>query len=341
MRVSVAIPTFKRPALLCEALEAVLAQTRPADEIVVSDNASPDDTAQRVRALAVRHPQIKLIVQPRNLGGVANWNAAAGGTTGGAGDLLALCFDDDLWEKDHLARSLGALAARPACSLVHGWFRTLATQADGSTRLLDQERRTPASVRTGSEAVTYLIRRYSWPFHPSSLVLRRSLWSATGPFDARWQLADTDWFLRASQHGQLDFLPEEHVIDRRHGQNWSNDVGAVAMAREVNQMVHAHLGRLAGAGTPAVALLGLSRLWAAHQSVHAARLLVARGRAGAQEACTGSLQLLLEELPGGNLVPAKAVTALGGLACAALSRLQRVLPGGQERYSGIGVSMPK
>jgi glycosyltransferase involved in cell wall biosynthesis len=338
MKLSVAVPTYKRAPLLLEALESVLAQTRQPDEIVVSDNASPDDTAARVRALAERHPQIKLVVQPRNLGGVPNWNAAVAGCSG---DLLALCFDDDLWDKDHLARSLDALAARPSCDLVFGAFRTLATQADGATKLLDWPRRPAATLYSGADAVTYLIRRYSWPFHPSSLVFRRALWEATGPFDPQWQLADTDWFLRASQHGRLDYLPEEHVVDRRHGQNWSNDVGAVEMSREVNRMVHAHLRRLSDSGTPKPAVLGLSRLWAAHQSLHAARLLVARGRAGALDACTGSLQLLLEELPGGDRVPGLAVAALGGLACAALSRLQKALPGGQSRYSGIGVSMPK
>ena len=67
---SVAMPTYSRPALLLQALESVLAQTRPADEIIVSDNASPDDTAERVLALAQRHPQLRLLRQPKNLGGV-------------------------------------------------------------------------------------------------------------------------------------------------------------------------------------------------------------------------------------------------------------------------------
>jgi GT2 family glycosyltransferase len=42
------IPTYNRSALLAECLESVLQQTRPADEVIVVDNASTDDTGEMV-----------------------------------------------------------------------------------------------------------------------------------------------------------------------------------------------------------------------------------------------------------------------------------------------------
>ena len=44
--VSVCIPVYNRPQMLQEAVVSAQAQTYPNFEIVISDNASTDDTAQ-------------------------------------------------------------------------------------------------------------------------------------------------------------------------------------------------------------------------------------------------------------------------------------------------------
>src|SRR5262249_1258282 len=49
-RVTVAIPTFNRSAMLRQSIQSVLAQTYPSFRLVVRDNASDDDTPEVVRA---------------------------------------------------------------------------------------------------------------------------------------------------------------------------------------------------------------------------------------------------------------------------------------------------
>ena len=54
--VAVIIPTFNHARFLAEAIESVLAQTRPADEIIVVDDGSTDDPA----AIVAKFPTVRL-----------------------------------------------------------------------------------------------------------------------------------------------------------------------------------------------------------------------------------------------------------------------------------------
>ncbi|PWR03984.1 hypothetical protein DKT77_03650 [Meridianimarinicoccus roseus] len=95
MTFSVILPTYNRGATLIPALESILSQTRPADEIIVIDDGSEEDPSP---LLAPYMDRIIFRRQPN--GGVANArnNAAALAT----GDWLSFQDSDDLWDKDHL-----------------------------------------------------------------------------------------------------------------------------------------------------------------------------------------------------------------------------------------------
>ena len=99
MTISVAIATYNRAPMVREAVLAALAQSRAPHEIVVSDDASTDETISTIESLA--DPHVKIIRQARNSGGVGNWNAAIDGT---CGELIAWCSDDDRFLPGHLWR---------------------------------------------------------------------------------------------------------------------------------------------------------------------------------------------------------------------------------------------
>ncbi|WP_431220768.1 glycosyltransferase [Leifsonia xyli] len=78
--VSVVIPVLDDSAMLARCLADLAAQLRPADEIVVVDNGSADDTVAVARAAGVR------VIEQR-LRGI--WPAAAAGYDAATGDIIA------------------------------------------------------------------------------------------------------------------------------------------------------------------------------------------------------------------------------------------------------------
>jgi len=67
------IPTYRRPTLLRRAIRSVLAQTYPHFQVNVYDNASGDETATVVGALAQADPRVKYHCHAVNIGGLKNF----------------------------------------------------------------------------------------------------------------------------------------------------------------------------------------------------------------------------------------------------------------------------
>jgi glycosyltransferase involved in cell wall biosynthesis len=90
MKISVVIPAYNSEQTIGRAIDSVLGQTRPAEEIIVVDDGSTDRTAERVRAYG---DKVRLIQQP-NAGVSVARNAAIAAATG---DWIAFLDADDEW----------------------------------------------------------------------------------------------------------------------------------------------------------------------------------------------------------------------------------------------------
>ncbi len=88
--VTIAIPTFNRASLLKECILSVLSQTYPNYEIIVSDNASTDDTQKVLQQF--RGQKLRVVTQKNNIGLLPNWNACLAEAKG---EYFLLVSDDD------------------------------------------------------------------------------------------------------------------------------------------------------------------------------------------------------------------------------------------------------
>lgn len=244
LTISVAIATYNRAAMVQSAIGAALGQSRPPFEVVVSDDASTDETILVVGRLAAADGRVKLLRQPANSGGVRNWNRAIEATTG---ELIAWCSDDDCYRPGHLEASAAYLEQHPEVGLVHsGFVDWIDTPGEGSVAY--RPLRTTAALHVDRRNLfRYLMRYYDWPFHPSTIVMRRRVWEQVGPFDPAYALADTDWFLRAAERFPVALLARYGVNNRRHPGNWSNRLGSARMQQEIAGIVGKSAGRLYGA----------------------------------------------------------------------------------------------
>lgn len=337
-RVSVVCATYKRSRMVREAVLSAWSQTLRPDEILVSDDCSPDDTLEVLRALQQEVPVLRIVENVRNSGGVPNWNTVI---EAAEGDIIAWCSDDDRLLPEHLERSVKYLAEHEDVGFVHSAFVNVEQLPDGSERRQDAPLKDSWPIEVDSTSlILYMARFYNWPFHPSTWVFRRSLWDKVGPFNPEYALADTDWFIRASLHSKLVYLPAYGVLNRRHADNWSNRVGAVGMQREFYQAMRMFLEAMTKQGQGAQAQRQFRR-WAFVYRSYLLRIFVARARAGhfttASECATAVTDAspLLARIPG--VVRQACVAVLTRL----LYGIQVALPGGRSKYKNLGVTAPK
>ncbi|WP_218080694.1 glycosyltransferase family 2 protein [Anthocerotibacter panamensis] len=97
--VTILVPTYNRASFLRGALSSVLAQTYPAIQVIVLDDASPDETPQ-VAAEFAHDPRLVYLRQPQNLGITGNWQAGIRAVTS---EFFCILNDDDTLEPDFVA----------------------------------------------------------------------------------------------------------------------------------------------------------------------------------------------------------------------------------------------
>jgi len=110
-RVSVVVTTYNQARYIGPTLESVFAQTRQADEVILVDDGSTDETPEAIAPYRDRLVYIRQVNQ-----GVAGSRNT--GIRHAQGALLAFLDGDDLWEPEKLAVQVAAAAAHPDSGLI-------------------------------------------------------------------------------------------------------------------------------------------------------------------------------------------------------------------------------
>jgi len=161
MRITAVVVAYDRRDLLVEALDALAAQTRPLDDVVVIDNASHDDSA----VVAAAHPVgAEVLTLARNTGGSGGFAAGIAHAVARGADLVWLMDDDTIPTPTALAELLAARDAYPGPVALLG---SRVVWHDGRDHPMNTPRRRPGA---SAEQIAHAREAGALPVRSSSFV---------------------------------------------------------------------------------------------------------------------------------------------------------------------------
>jgi glycosyltransferase involved in cell wall biosynthesis len=239
---TVILSNYNHARFLPHALNALFAQSRPADEIILIDDASTDGSVAVIEAHLSRHPNTRLVRNPKNLGVIANLNR---GLEMAHGNQVYFAAADDIAYPTLFEKSIALLDRYPRAALCSS--RCDIIDGDGAhprAMAAPMPRSTPGYIEP-SEVAYQLVRDDSWFTGPTTM-WHREILCAIGGFPEELG-ALTDGYI--SRHLALKygacFLPEVLAAWRRipGGMAWSQTMGT-----DAEQLTHLVERKMAKAG---------------------------------------------------------------------------------------------
>jgi glycosyltransferase involved in cell wall biosynthesis len=214
--VSVVIPVYNKQDVLKSTLESVLGQSFRTYEVVVVDDGSTDDGSSLVASFA--DPRIRLI-QQTNQGSSAARNR---GIREARGNWIALIDADDLWEPDHLAGLVSAVA-EPA---LIGAFSNLIYASTGHAAI-------PFDVKSQivEDYFSFALAANGYAISSSSVLVQRRQLVEAGLFTVGTAVGeDIDMWCRLAVRGPFRYVANASATYR-------DDLDSSTLARQLERHV--------------------------------------------------------------------------------------------------------
>jgi glycosyltransferase involved in cell wall biosynthesis len=216
-RVSILIPTYNHGRFIAEAIDSVLHQRYPQLEVVVTDNASTDDTERIVRQRYAGEPRVRYFRNERNLGMVPNGNVALGRARG---TFVGWLPSDDLLLPEHVARAVATFDRFPQLDVVYAG----AYLADAAARVFGVKADAsmlPADYVDARDELPEMLAGFNQVMLQGAL-FRHSGFDELGNLDESITFTDWELCIRWAAAGKrFAYHAEPSVIYRFHGANES------------------------------------------------------------------------------------------------------------------------
>jgi glycosyltransferase involved in cell wall biosynthesis len=202
--ISVCIATRNGSRYVGEQLTSILSQLGTSDEIIISDDASSDNTLEIVSSF--NDPRIKILKRDHSLGIVANFEASL---LESKGDLIFLADQDDVWLPGKIAKLSTSLVDHDLvisdCTLVDQALKPL--QTPGIKK-----------YKTQKGLLRNLIRN---SYMGCCMAFRRNVLMKALPFPNDIPMHDVWIGLVAEMYFRITMVPDQLVLHRRHQHNAS------------------------------------------------------------------------------------------------------------------------
>lgn len=190
-------------------MDSVLGQTFRDFEIICVDDGSTDETCAIVEQYAQDYGERLRLIKQANSGPAAARNNGARHSTG---EYLAFLDADDSWSAKMLERTVAALDADAALSLVY--CNASLVDSEGAaldTTLVGKGFDHPPSL---NELLTRL-----WPIMPSAALVRRAAYEKCGGYrdelrGASFRFEDVDFWIKMREQRPFGYIAEPLVVWR-------------------------------------------------------------------------------------------------------------------------------
>lgn len=221
---SVIVPSYNKAPFVEATLDSIANQTYPQLEIVIVDDASSDDSVERIRAWSTRSKRpVQLSVHATNKGVCATLND---GLRVAQGEFVAALAADDLYLPHKIASHVALLRSYPTASMVYGDAR----MEDVGGRVLAPH--APGRNRSGDLFMELLAGNF---ITAAAVTMRGSSLDSVGLYDESLPYEDYDMWLRMAKVGEIVcsgtvdavYLDAPGSLSKRLGRNL--DVGHLQM----------------------------------------------------------------------------------------------------------------
>ena len=127
-RLTIGLPVYNSERYVAESIESLLGQSYTDFELIISDNASTDDTPGICERYAKQDSRIRYHRQPANIGLAPNHNFCA---EQASGELFKWAAGDDLYHRDLLLRCVEVMDERLEVVLAHAYTAMI----DGDSKM--------------------------------------------------------------------------------------------------------------------------------------------------------------------------------------------------------------
>jgi glycosyltransferase involved in cell wall biosynthesis len=204
-RVSIVIPCYNGAKFLGHAIESCLRQTMPSLEVIVVDDASPDNCADIAEQYARSDNRVTLIRREKNGGVSETFNT---GFRAARGDIFARLAQDDAFCDDAIERLAGLFDSHPEVGLAYGDSVDMDDKGQISTRNSAPE---PDSALVFGNRIGVCV---AWP---------RQVWDRVGDFNPEFDTAeDYEYWVRVwNQYPIMKAAGPPLLRVRRHSEQGS------------------------------------------------------------------------------------------------------------------------
>jgi glycosyltransferase involved in cell wall biosynthesis len=168
-------------------LGSLLAQLRPADELIVLDDASTDDSVSIIAALIAGYPNARLVRNPSNIGCVGTMNRSL---ELAKGDYVFFAASDDVFYPGLFRKGMEFLVAHPQAGLFSARCDVIDENGENRRLFATPVPGTSAGYISPQASAVQLQRNDSWFLGNTTIYRRARLMEEGGFNDELGSLAD-------------------------------------------------------------------------------------------------------------------------------------------------------